>query len=449
MQSTFFNQSSTTEPLAHRLRPRRIEDLVGPITKSAAFMNWLRAGARQSAIFWGPPGTGKTSIAQLASELMDSKGSVIEREFIKLHAFDSGVKELREITKRAKAFPGSIVLFVDEVHSFNKTQQDILLDAIETGSLTFIGATTENPAVSINRALLSRVLKFELKAHRHADLALMLARAEAELSRSLSDEARDYLIKSSYGDARNMLTNLEMIVATYAPSGEIASPSARNDGDEAPVTLSEAKDPQAVTEISLDDIKSLVDRKHFAGDPNTYYDCVSALQKSLRGSDVNASLYWLARLLHGGAELEMVARRILVTASEDVGLADPMALVIANAAYEAALKLGMPEARIPLAQAVAYIARAPKSNASYMAMAQAMNDCTNHPPYEVPDHLRNYSLNSGPVLSSCPSQRAGGEGYIGENPVTKYKYPHDFPGNWVEQQYMPDELLTRKYFKSE
>ena len=419
-EATLFNSNGTTaQPLAHRLRPRRIEDLVGPITKSAAFMNWLRAGARQSAIFWGPPGTGKTSIAQLAAELMDSKGSVVEREFIKLHAFDSGVKELREITKRAKAFPGSIVLFVDEVHSFNKTQQDILLDAIETGSLTFIGATTENPAVSINRALLSRVLKFELKAHRHADLALMLARAEAELNRTLSDEARDYLIKSSYGDARNMLTNLEMITATF---------------------------PE-LTEISIEDIKSLVDRKHFAGDPNTYYDCVSALQKSLRGSDANASLYWLARLLHGGAELEMVARRILVTASEDVGLADPMALVIANAAYEVALKLGMPEARIPLAQAVAYIARAPKSNASYMAMAQAMNDCANHPPYEVPDHLRNYSLSSGPVLSSCPSQRAGGEGYTGENPVTKYKYPHDFPGNWVEQQYMPDELQARRYFK--
>ncbi len=437
MQSTFFNQSPMTEPLAHRLRPRRIEDLVGPITKSAAFMNWLRAGARQSAIFWGPPGTGKTSIAQLAAELMDSKGSVVEREFIKLHAFDSGVKELREITKRAKAFPGSIVLFVDEVHSFNKTQQDILLDAIETGSLTFIGATTENPAVSINRALLSRVLKFELKAHRHADLALMLARAEAELDCSLSVEARDYLIKSSYGDARNMLTNLEMICS----SGWIASsPSVpRNDG--------QCERSEATHEISLDDVKSLVDRKHFAGDPNTYYDCVSALQKSLRGSDADAALYWLARLLHGGAELEMVARRILVTASEDVGLADPMALVVANAAYEAALKLGMPEARIPLAQAVAYIARAPKSNASYMAMAQAMNDCANHPPYEVPDHLRNYSLSSGPVLSSCPSQRTGGEGYVAENPVTKYKYPHDYPGNWVEQQYMPDELTARKYLK--
>jgi len=458
-QASLFTASTVnTEPLAHRLRPRRIEDLVGPITKNPAFMSWLRAGARQSVIFWGPPGTGKTSIAQLAAELMDSRGSVLERDFVKLHAFDSGVKDLREITKRAKAFPGSIVLFVDEVHSFNKTQQDILLDAIETGSLTFIGATTENPAVSINRALLSRMLKFELKAHQRADLELLLSRGEAELNTKLSDEARDYLIKSSYGDARNMLTNLEMVsssmgIASTATQSRndsaiewiASSPTApRNDSEIDPDgsisrCQSRVQSPELRDEITLDDVKSLVDRKHFAGDANTYYDCVSALQKSMRGSDANASLYWLARLLHGGAELEMVARRILVTASEDVGLADPQALVIANAAYEAALKLGMPEARIPLAQAVAYIARAPKSNASYMAIAKAMNDCSNNPPFAVPEHLRGISI------ASCPAKREGANSNYGEDPVTKYKYPHDYPNAQVDQEYMPAELRGRNY----
>jgi len=383
---------------------------VGPVTRNEAFLNWLRTGAKQSAILWGPPGTGKTSIAQLAAEIgVNSKQDLFEREFIKLHAFDSGAKDLREVTKRAKAMPGSIVLFVDEVHNLNKSQQDILLDAVETGTLTFIGATTENPAVSVNRALLSRVLKFELKAHRYVDLNTLLARAVKQMERRLKPDAKDYLIRSSYGDARSMLTNYEMICISFPDTDE----------------------------ITLDQVKSITQKKHFSGDANTYYDCVSALQKSMRGSDLNASIYWLARLLHGGAELEQVARRILVTASEDVGLADPQALLIAQAAYGAAMRLGMPEARIPLAQAVTYIAQAPKSNKSYKAINKAMHDCANFPPYPVPDHLRGIAVRNCPAkdLSAC-----------GEHPVTGYKYPHDYPDAKVDQQYMPDEIKDRKYF---
>lgn len=407
-QTNIFQSMQSFTPLAHKLRPSKLEDLVGSIKTNPIFQNWLKNGASQSALFWGPPGTGKTTIAEMAANLSD-------REFTKLYAFDSGVKDLREVISRAKLRPGSIILFVDEVHNFNKSQQDILLNAIETGLITFIGATTENPAVSINKALLSRILKFELKAHRYSDLALLVDKAAQISEKTISPEAKDYLIKASYGDARVLLTSFDMALHS--------------------IGLNE--DEENEYDISLKLIKIILEKKYFSGDANSYYDCVSALQKSLRGSDVNASLYWLARLLHGGAELEQVARRILVTASEDVGLADPQALVVANAAYEAALKLGMPEARIPLAQAVCHIAMAPKSNASYMALSRAMHDCSNHPPYEVPYHLR-------PFNSSCPAKNLKNKE---ENPISKYKYPHDYPGHWVEQDYLPEELKNKKYFK--
>jgi putative ATPase len=404
------------------MRPKAFEDLVGPITHNQAFKSWIRAGTKQSAILWGSPGTGKTSIAELAATLSN-------REFIKLHAFDSGVKDLREIIGRAKRIPNSILLFVDEVHNFNKSQQDILLDAVEIGILSFIGATTENPAVSINKALLSRVLKFEFKPHRYADLEILVDRAinkldtENQYELGLDAAAKDFLIKSSHGDARTLLTNLEILANDVQATRTFA--------------VDESHAHRVL--VSREQVQELVQTKHFSGDPNTYYDCVSALQKSLRGSDVNASIYWLARLLDGGANLEQVARRILVTASEDVGLADNNALIIAEAAFRAATQLGMPEARIPLAQAVIYIAQAPKSNAAYKAINQAIADSRNHPPYEVPYHLRNIHL------AECPAKGVN----VGENPKTGYKYPHDYTGNWVEQEYLPPELKHKKYLASD
>lgn len=400
LQKSIFQMDESYKPLALRLRPESINDLLGSVKNNFAFRKWFESGIKQSVILWGPPGTGKTTIAHLAAKQSN-------REFIKLQAFNSGVKELREIIERANKIPNSILLFVDEVHSFNKTQQDILLEAIETGVLVFIGATTENPAISVNRAILSRVLKFELKAHDYNDLKILVNRALESESRTISEEGIDYLIRSSFGDARSLLNNLELVLRSFG------------------------KD----TPISEEDVKSTVQIKNLSADDNTYYDCVSALQKSMRGSDPDASIYWLARLLDAGVELEAIARRIVVTASEDVGLADPMALVLANAAHEAAIKLGMPEARIPLAQAVAYIAKAPKSNESYKALSKALQDCQNHSPYPIPFHLRGINF-------TCPAKSDNEK----INPVTQYKYPHDYPGNYVEQQYMPDELVDRKYF---
>lgn len=398
--SLFYADAKNFSPLAEKMRPQKLDELIGSIKENPAFINWLEKGARQSCLLWGPPGTGKTSIAELAAK----KSS---REFIKIQAFNSGVKDLREIIQRAEKIPDSILLFVDEVHNFNKSQQDILLNAVEKGIITFIGATTENPAISVNRALLSRSIKFELKAHRYKDLSALIDRA-LTAETSIENEARDHLIKSAFGDARALLTNLELLI---------------NNSDDV-ITTKKAQE--------------ILDKKLFAGDPNSYYDCISALQKSMRGSDVDASLYWLARLLSQGAELKSVARRILVTAAEDVGIADAQALVIANAAFDAALNLGMPEARIPLAQAVVYIAQAAKSNHAYKALDKAMRDCQNHPPYAVPLHLRNLHL------KDCPAKSDNNK----VNPKTQYKYPHDFPDAFVEQQYLPDELINKKYFEN-
>lgn len=411
--SLFYTEAEKFSPLAQKMRPKGVDELVGSIKANPAFINWLERGVKQSCILWGPPGTGKTSIAELAAKKSN-------RDFIKLQAFNSGVKDLREIIQRAEKIPNSILLFVDEVHNFNKSQQDILLNALEKGILVFIGATTENPAIALNRALLSRTIKFELKAHSYGDLDLLIQRALKDHEEELEIEAgaKDHLIKSAFGDARALLTNLELLI---------------NNSE----SIIETKTAEQV-----------LGKKLFAGDANSYYDCVSALQKSMRGSDVDASLYWLARLLSQGAELKSVARRILVTAAEDVGLADPQALVIANAAFQAAINLGMPEARIPLAQAVAYIAKAKKSNHAYKALDKALRDCNNHPPYAVPKHLRNIQVGeaeddkSGSFANDCPAKSENTK----VNPNTKYKYPHDYPGAIVEQQYLPDELVNKKYF---
>lgn len=385
------------EPLAYRIRPKSIQDIIGQkhlIGESKVLTSYLKHSAPYSIVLWGPPGSGKTTVAFLVRE--NSK-----KEFVCLSGASTSVAELRSVidkAKKAKKLGGNLILFIDEIHRLAKNQQDVLLEPLEAGFLILIGTTTENPHISLTRALHSRVKVLELKPHDEMDLGNIIERALSHPNgypkHKITDGAKKLLIISASGDARRLLFNLE-------ESCKLASDFLIN---------------EKIVHNVLEDSQLQI-----GADPENYYNCISALQKSIRGSDPGAALYWLARLLAGGADPVHVARRILVTASEDIGLADNNALAIAINAFQAAQFLGMPEVRIPLAQAVIYLSCAPKSNTTIVSIDKAMKDATELPPYQTPIHLRN----------------VGGEGY---------KYPHEFKGAKVKQDYLPKELTGKKYF---
>ena len=397
-------------PLAERLRPQTLDDYIGQshlVGPNGVFRRFLESGNVPSFILWGPPGVGKTSLARLVA-------STLSRPFFTLSAVSSGVKEVREVIENARRQhffnSGSPFLFIDEIHRFNKSQQDSLLGAVEQGIVTLIGATTENPSFEVISPLLSRCQVYILKALEDNELQQLLDRAlknDAELrERDIKVEETGALFRFSGGDARKLLNILDIIV------GAIEGPIVIND--------------QTVTECLQQNI-ALYDKNG-----EQHYDIISAFIKSVRGSDPNAAIYYLARMLAGGEEPRFIARRLVILASEDIGLANPNALLLANACFDTVHKIGMPEARITLAETTIYLATSPKSNSAYMAINAALqqveHDTTNRP---VPLHLRN-----------APTRLMKNIGY-GKD----YKYAHDYGGSFVDQEFMPEGLTGHRFYE--
>ena len=396
-------------PLAERLRPHSLEDYIGQhhlVGEGGVFRRFIEAGNVPSFILWGPPGVGKTTLAKIVANALD-------RPFYTLSAVTSGVKEVREViesAKNQKFFSAKTpLLFIDEIHRFNKSQQDSLLGAVEQGIITLIGATTENPSFEVISPLLSRCQVYTLKPMQDEDLQCLLDRAltsDEELKqRNIKVEESEALFRFAGGDARKLLNILDIITSS-------------REGD---LTITD----ELVTEVLQQNI-ALYDKNG-----EQHYDVISAFIKSVRGSDPNAAIYYLARMLAGGEEPRFIARRLVILASEDIGLANPNALLLANACFDTVHKIGMPEARITLAETTIYLATSPKSNTAYAAINEALvfvqNDTTLRP---VPLHLRN-------AVTEFMSE----EGY-GKD----YKYAHDFAGNFVEQEFMPDTLKGKQFY---
>ena len=406
-------------PLADRMRPRTVEEVIGQrklLALDSAFRLMVLSGKLPSMIFWGPPGSGKTTLAKALAQTANL-------DFVELSAVTSGLTEVRHVIRQAENvfdFRGKrTVLFIDEIHRFNKAQQDAFLPFVESGSIILVGATTENPSFEVNSALLSRCKVFVLEKLDTDDMRQILKRALEDEERGLgkqhvqaSEEVLERIIALADGDARTALNTLEMLV--QAEQGRIPA-SASNQGE---------------IRLSLEALASLLQRDQHIYDKGgeEHYNIISALHKSLRGSDADAALYWLGRMLESGEDPLYVARRLVRFASEDIGLADPQALVQAVAGYQASHFLGMPECTVHLAQVVAYMARAPKSNALYEAYAKVRDDIRQLPNAGVPLHLRN-----------APTSLMKGLGY-GKG----YKYNPDFVEP-VQQEYLPAELKGRKY----
>ena len=386
-------------PLAARMAPKTLEEFAGQqeiLGQGKMLRRLIEADKIRSAVFFGPPGVGKTALAHLIAK--NTKATVRE-----LNAAACGVGELKQIIQEAKFKQENnlmqaqkTLLILDEIHHFNKTQQDVLLPSVESGLITLIGLTTENPYFYINNALLSRFSVFEFKALDDDALDKIIKKAAKTENFKITKEAKNFLITQANGDARRLLNALELAILTTPYEG-------------------------GKKEITLDIAKECIQVRHLNYDKkgDNHYDIISAFIKSMRGSDPDAAVYWLAKMLNSGEDPRFIARRILICASEDVGLAEPTALVVAQAAFFSAQVLGMPEVRIPLSQAAIYVACAPKSNTAYLAIDSALEEVKNGPYRAVPDHLRSGGKNIG------------------------YKYAHDFPNHYVEQEYMPN---PKKFF---
>lgn len=392
-----------SEPLAERMRPRSLDDYVGQkhlVGKDAVLRKMIEGGRISSFILWGPPGVGKTTLAQIIAHKLDTP-------FYTLSAVTSGVKDVREVIEKAKNNrffnSASPILFIDEIHRFSKSQQDSLLGAVERGIVTLIGATTENPSFEVIRPLLSRCQLYVLKSLEKDDLMELLNRAittDAELSkRNIELREADAMMRYSGGDARKLLNILELVVE------------------------SESAEKVVITDKMVEERLQQNPLAYDKGG-DMHYDIISAFIKSIRGSDPDATLYWMARMIEGGEDPQFIARRLVISAAEDIGLANPNALLLANAAFDAVMKIGWPEGRIPLAEAAVYLATSPKSNSAYMGINTALEVVKQTGNQPVPLHLRN-----------APTKLMKQLGYH-----DGYKYAHDYPGNFVNQQYMPDEL---------
>ena len=401
------------EPLAERMRPHTLDEYVGQshlVGKGAVLRNMIDSGRISSFILWGPPGVGKTTLAQIIA-------NKLETPFYTLSAIASGVKDVRNVIEKAKNGrffnSPSPILFIDEIHRFSKSQQDSLLGAVEKGIVTLIGATTENPSFEVIRPLLSRCQVYVLKSLDKDELLKLLTHAITNdiylKERNIQLKETEALLRYSGGDARKLLNILELTIEASEKSDEVI--------------------------ITNESVVACLQQNPLAYDKDgeMHYDIVSAFIKSIRGSDPDAALYWLARMIAGGEDPQFIARRVVISAAEDIGLANPNALLLANAAFDAVMKIGWPEGRIPLAEAVVYLATSPKSNSAYMGIDAVLSEVKASGNQPVPLHLRN-----------APTKLMSSLGYN-----DGYKYPHDFPGHFIEQQYMPDSLTDKRFWHAQ